>query len=312
MDPPVRLLALNWALDRPQATIHRICSDRVFSRGDKHQTLRADTLTKGHEDVIWLFIRTSEDLVDNEVDASIEMNLEDDLEQAVKQAVAGCVSILDLPQPSAEKIADAVRKARDYVPQTKKPDDKKTKKKGEQPTSRYFGLLPEVDLLNVIGKRMEESEASDVAEAGKVFWNTLVAQNRVTQCPHITIVHRNALPSAVELWERCSKLHSMPLPPFFNFTLGHLVWNKRVMAVTVDDFELADSADGGQEGSEFVSTLSEEVRKSLHITVGTSEDGIPPFEAKALVEEWRSGMRSGIGSLDLEGLVARGRIKGLS
>jgi tRNA ligase len=84
------------------------------------------------------------------------------------------------------------------------------------------------------------------------------------------------------------------------------------MAVTVDDFELGDSPDGGQEGSEFVSKLSEEVRKALHITVGTSKAGVPPFEAKALVEEWHSGKRSGIGSLDLEGVIARGRVKGIS
>jgi tRNA ligase len=309
MDPPVRLLALNWALERPQATIHRICGDRVFSRGDKHQTLRADTLAKSHEDVIWLFIRTSEDLADSEVDASIEMDLEDDLEQAVKRAVTGCVNILGLQQPSAEKIDEAVRKARNYTPQTKKHDDKKTKRKDEQPTPRYFGLLPELDLFDVVGKRVEEAE---LTEGGKSFWNTLAGGNRVTHRPHVTIVHKNSLPGAVELWERCSKLHSMAQPPFFTFTLGHLVWNKRVMAVTVDDFDLGDSADGGQEGSEFVSKLSEEVRKGLHITVGTSEDGIPPVEAKALVEEWRSGKRSEIGSLDLEGVSARGRVKGLS
>ncbi|OAX33523.1 hypothetical protein K503DRAFT_804308 [Rhizopogon vinicolor AM-OR11-026] len=308
MDPPVRLLALNWALDQPQATIHRICGDRVFSRGDKHQTLRADTLAKSHEDVIWQFIRSSEDLADSEVDASIEMNLEDDLEQAVKRAVAGCVSILGLRQPSAEEIDEAVLKARNYAPQTKKPDNKKSKKKDEQPTPRYFGLLPEVDLHAVIEKRMEEAEA----KGGKAFWNALVTENRVTQRPHVTFVHKNSLPGAVELWERCAKLHSMVSPPFFTFALGHLVWNERVLAVTVDDFELGGSADGGQEGSEFVSTLSEEVRKSLHITVGTDKDGISPFEAKALVEEWRSGKRSGVDLLDLEGVTARGRIKGLS
>jgi tRNA ligase len=311
MDPPVRFLALNWTLDLPQAAIHRICGDRIFTRGDKHQSLRADTLAKTHEDVVWLFIRTSEDLADNEVDASIEMNIEDDLEQAVKRAVAGCVSILGLRQPSAEEIDEAVRKARDYAPQTKKSDDKKAKKRDEQPMPRYFGLLPEVDLLDVVGKRMEGAEASDVPEDGKAFWNTLVAENRVSGRPHVTIVHQNSLPGDIELWERCSKLHSMALPPFFTFTLGHLVWNKRIMAVTVDDFELGDSPDGGQEGSEYVSKLSEEVRKALHITVGR-KDEVLAVEAKALVEEWRSGKRSGIGFLNLEGVTARGRIKGLS
>ncbi|KAG1834983.1 RNA ligase-domain-containing protein [Suillus subalutaceus] len=286
MDPPVRLLALNWSLDRPQATIHRICGDRVFARGDKHQTLRADTLAKAHEDVIWQFIRSSEELADQEVDVSIEMDIEDTLEEAVGRAVAACVSTLGLRQPSAEEIDEAVRKARDYVPQTKKPQEEKKKKKDEQSTPRYFGLLPEVDLIDVIGKKMED--ASDVPENGKAFWNALVAGHR---------------------------LHRMALPPSFTFTLGHLVWNKRIMAITVDDFDLDGSPDNpssaGQEGSEFVSKLSEEVRNSLHVTVGTSDPQVAPFEAKALVEAWRFGKRSGIGSLELDGLTARGRMKGL-
>lgn len=312
MDPPVRLLALNWSLDRPQATIHRICSDRVFARGDNHQTLRADTLAKAHEDVIWQFIRTSEELADKEVDVSIEMDIDDTFEQAVDRAVTACVKILGVRQPSAEEIDEAVRTARNYVPQTKKPQEEKKKKKDEQPTPRYFGLLPEVDLIDVIGKQMED--ASDVPENGKTFWNALVAGHRVTVRPHITVVHNKSLPGAVELWERCSQLHRVAIPPLFTFTLGHLVWNKRVMAITVDDFELDGLPDNhssaGQEGSEFVSKLSEEVRNSLHITVGTSDPDVPPFEAKALVEAWRFGKRSGIGSLELDGLTTRGRMKG--
>src|SRR6267154_821168 len=133
MNPHVRLLALNWALDRPQAIIHRICGDRVFSRGDKHQTLRADTKAKAHEDVIWQFLHDSEELADKEVDVSIEMDFEDTLEQAVDRAVSGCVSVLGLRQPSAEEIDEAVRMARTYVPQITKSQEKK-KKKDEQST----------------------------------------------------------------------------------------------------------------------------------------------------------------------------------
>lgn len=313
MDPPVRLLALNWSLDRPQATIHRICGDRVFARGDNHQTLRADTLAKAHEDVIWQFIRNSEELVDKEVDVSIEMDIDDTLEQAVDRAVAACVRFLGVRQPSAEEIDEAVRKARSYAPQKKKPQEEKKNKKDEHPTPRYFGLLPEVDLVNVIGRHIEN--ASDVPENGKTFWNALVAGHRITARPHITVVHNKSLPGAIELWERCSQLHRMALPPSFTFTLGHLVWDKRVMAITVDDFELDNSPDihssAGQEGSEFISKLSEELRNTLHITAGTSDPDVPPFEAKALVEAWRFGKRSGIGSLELDGLTARGRMKGL-
>ncbi|KAG1723778.1 uncharacterized protein EDB91DRAFT_1172043 [Suillus paluster] len=87
------------------------------------------------------------------------------------------------------------------------------------------------------------------------------------------------------------------------------------MAITVNDFELDGSPDThssvGQEGNEFVTKLSEEVRNGLHITAGTRDPNVSTVEAKALVEAWRSGKRSGTGSLDLEGLTARGRIKRL-
>ncbi|KAG1723779.1 uncharacterized protein EDB91DRAFT_1351111 [Suillus paluster] len=129
------------------------------------------------------------------------MDLEDDLEQAVDRA---------------EEIDEVVCKARSYVLKTKKPREEKKKKKDEQPTPRYFGLLPEVDLIGVIGKQMEETS----------FWNALVAEHRTTVRPHITVVHKNSLPGATELWERCSQLHRMAFPPSFTFTLGHLVWNK--------------------------------------------------------------------------------------
>ena len=68
MSPRVRLLALNWALDKPPARIHRICGDRVMDRGDNHQTLRADNVAKTHEGVIWKFINSTEELAEDEVD----------------------------------------------------------------------------------------------------------------------------------------------------------------------------------------------------------------------------------------------------
>ena len=74
MSPPVRLLALNWALDKPPAMIHRICSDRIIGRGENHQTLRADvSAAKSHEGVI----NTTEDLVPDEMDAVIDMDVEE-------------------------------------------------------------------------------------------------------------------------------------------------------------------------------------------------------------------------------------------
>jgi tRNA ligase len=85
------------------------------------------------------------------------------------------------------------------------------------------------------------------------------------------------------------------------------------MAVTVDNIELVaeEGSRLGQEGQEFISKLSDDVRNRLHITVGTKNGDVKPVEAKFLVERWRTGEKYGIFVEELEGVVVKGRIKGL-
>jgi tRNA ligase len=311
--PSVRLLALNWCLDQPRATILRVCGDRVFDRGDKHQTLRADKVGKLHEGVIWQFMQDTEELSDSEVDASIDMNIGEPLESAVAHAVDGCVDILGLERPSQEKIDAAIAVAKGYAPAMKKGPSKNDKNTKGDPSPRYFGVLAELDCEALIAPQIEKGE--NIPYNGKTFWHKLVSDKRITERPHITVVHMAGLPAAADLWERCTALDRLPAVPLFSFTLGHLVWNDRIMALTVEDLELAEAPDNdddpGQERHEFVSKLPADVRDTLHITVGTLNADVLPYEAKGLVEAWRNGTRTGIGSLELDGLSAKGRIKGL-
>ncbi|KAF8799416.1 hypothetical protein BYT27DRAFT_7263948 [Phlegmacium glaucopus] len=304
---PVRLLALNWSLDLPRATIHRICGDRVQERGDNHQSLRADTSTKSHEEVIWMFINSTQELTLSEVDNVIEMELGESLEDAVRRAVQGCVSVLGLEMPSDEKIQEALDVVKGYAPAVKKPDHPKDKKKLD---TRYYGLLPEVDL--------EELLDPILANENTDFWTKLKADNRVTKRPHVTIVHRNSINQERELWDRCAALHEMKTTSLFKGRLSNVVWDGRVMAITVEDFDLEGSSSGGsddevQEGHEFVSKLPYDVRERLHITVGTKSEKVPAVEAKAMVQEWRKNgnAENNIQSIKLDDLIVYGRIKGL-
>jgi len=79
------------------------------------------------------------------------------------------------------------------------------------------------------------------------------------------------------------------------------------MAVTVD--EVVPTSDDDEAGKAFVDQLPQEVRKKLHITVGTANKDIEPFEAHELVEDWRNGKRTK--SLQLTELPTEGRIRGL-
>jgi tRNA ligase len=123
-------------------------------------------------------------------------------------------------------------------------------------------------------------------------------------------------------------LHCMPSPPLFRFKLGYVVWNVRVMAVTVDDVELATTTittdtttttapmwlGTTPAGQELVSLLKDDVKRQLHITVGTKDTGVRPAEAKSLVEKWRNGGKkggNGVRSVELGGAVAAARLEGL-
>lgn len=311
-NPPVRLLALNWALEQPVATIHRICSDRVYNRGENHQTLQADARGKSHEEVIWQFLEQREELEEGEVDEVIEMDINEDLEHAFDRAVDGCVRILGLEKPDQEKVALALAAARGYEP-TRKGDkkeerekEKEKEKKGKPP--RYYGFVPEVDLVDLLNPVFSKGGDADAAD-GRKFFTDLKKNGRITKQPHITIVHSKAVDSdsSRQLWDRCSDLYLSSTPSTFRFNLGSVVWDGRVMAVIVDEVVPVNDDDDG--GKSFVDQLPHEVRKKLHITVGTANRDIAPFEAHALMEDWRNGKR--IKWLQLTNIPTEGRIRGL-
>ncbi|KAF7297826.1 tRNA ligase [Mycena kentingensis (nom. inval.)] len=306
MDPPVRLMALNWSLDKhAPAMVHRICADRVQGRGENHQTLRPDD-AKSHEDVLWMFITQTQALASSEVDEVVEMELGEDLEVAVGRAVDACVRVLGVKPPDAELVRKAIEHARAYVPPVKKPDAAPTKgKKPEAP--RYYALLPEVSLDALLQSRE--------ALAGVSFWRKLRDAGRVAARPHVTLVHQNALKGTDEeaqaFWEQCKTLHGMKQPPLFRFALGDVVWNDRVMAVTVRDVELVEEGEGEDGlGAKFVATLPDELKQRMHITVGTRDPNVPPVEAKVMVEKWRKN-GEGAESVPLGDEVVFGRVKGM-
>jgi tRNA ligase len=323
MHPPVRLLALNWSLDRPLSKIHRTLADRILARGANHQTLHGDaTGAKSHEDVLWQFLRDSEPLSDDdEADATIEMDVNEDLEQSLARAIDGIVRVLALPRPDMERVGKALAKARAYKPALSPSDAKRTKQTDKAPPPpRYFALLAEIDLVDTL-----EAHIPRGASPLRDFWDELKGSpdgahhsgaGRVARTPHVTIVHsrqqqqQDRDPTSVALWERCVALHALHAPPLFRARLGHLVANERIMAATVEDLCVDDpEEDVGQEGATFVSQLDPGLRERLHITIGTKDASVPAVEAGALVQAFKEG-ETGIENVPLEGVYVRGRIKG--
>ncbi|EIW74468.1 RNA ligase [Coniophora puteana RWD-64-598 SS2] len=351
--PPVRLLGLQWALDAPPATLHRVCGDRVLARGENHQSLRPnpENVTL-HEDVIWQFIRGREELGEGELDECIDMELEEDLESALRRAVDGVVQLLDLERPSEEKMREALEAVRGYVAGEKRQEPAKSKEKGKKKkeegveSARYFGILPELSLASLLDPLFT---SPDAPVEGTKMWEQIKQHKQVANRPHITFVHRLTRANEEKLWDACVRVASLQTPPTFWVRLGSVLWNGRVMGITVEEMGVVEENKGeapattsttadhaqdeeapdahlqtvsgptrpGREGRRFLDGLEPEVLKRLHITAGTHEHGVKPIECMSMTVDWRNGRRKEIGEFELKGpdgkgVVVEGRVKGLN
>ena len=331
--PPAHLLALHWPLaDLPRATLHRLCAERIAARGDRHQTLHAGA----HERVLWQFLDNAEELRDAEVDAVVSMDPEEPLEDALARAAGQVATLLGRERPDAENMGRALAAARAYEPRVKggnkkggkqkaaedaaeaeeKERKREEKERGKGKPPRYYGVLAEVDLQAVVAPALDAASAGLPSEAKK-FWEKLVQGKRVQGRPHITLVHSKQLPdpSASALWERCRAVDALERGPLLRFRLGDVVWNERIMAVTVVDVAVADNGEGegGEEAVKFVELLEDEVKERLHVTVGTRDKSVPPVEAKDMVVGWKrkGDKKAGVWSVPLVDVWAKGRVKGL-
>ena len=286
---PVRILALNWSLDQPPAAIHRICSDRIQQRNS-------------HEDLLWLFISTAEELTPSEVDNVVEMKLGESMEESVKRAVEGCVTVMGLEMPSDEKIQEGLVKAKNYVP-VKKPEEKK------KPNVLSYVLFSTVNLEELLDRAFANEDQSN-----KDFWRQLKTDRRISKRPYITIVHIYERNTKSDLWNRCIALHEMStgIPPLFKGTLSNVLWDGDFMAITVEDFDVASTSFESKEGHKFVSNLRDDDRSRLHILVGTKHKDVQPLKAMTMVQKWRRGKNlHKIRSIKLDDLTVYGRIKSL-
>ncbi|KAJ7177003.1 RNA ligase [Mycena filopes] len=325
--------------------VHRICAARITHRGANHQTLRASAPSTStstaepdndhHERVIWRFLHSAEALAPGEVDDVIEMRVGEELEAAVQRAVGGLVRVLGVPAPAEARVAEGVERGRAYAvaaaaTATAGKGNANAKGKGKQPQQqqqpqpkkakppRYYGFLTTLDLAAVLPERVKAHPGA------AAFLAQLVKDKRVPERPHVTIVHSKALTGpneeagSSELWEKCRGLDDFgaggpeKAAQDFRLTLGSVLWNDRVMALTVEDAQSAVStSEVSAEGQAFLKALVAPVRARLHITVGTRDSGVKPVEAKGLVEAWRMGGGAGVNEVKLEGLTAQGRVRGM-
>ncbi|KAF5357059.1 hypothetical protein D9756_006525 [Leucocoprinus leucothites] len=342
--PPARLIALNWSFSHLSPPItHQICSDRIISRGTNHQTLVPSdpSSKKTHQQILWMFLNAYEELTPSEVDASIDLELSEDseLEEMVAVAVDGLFKVKSLvgeggvlegvEKPDVARIREVVSdviggyQVRKGTAKEKVVEEKEVQKQQKQQAKppRYFGLVPDFHLRKFVDSVLSGQDAVDPERiAGAEFFQTLKSAGRVTEAPHITIVHKKQLPQDQNIWDQCTEVTAMGQPPKFDCRIGHILWDDRVMVLAVDDVQPAAEwtfssgearVDAEKQGKEFLSVVPEETRSGLHVTVGTLNGSILPVEGKTLVERWRAGEKEGIRCVEFDEAVITARLKGL-
>jgi len=314
---------------------HQICSERIISRGANHQSLVpsfADpSVRSDHERVLWKFLNAYEELTPSEVDHSIDLELTKDskLEDMVSASVdrlfevktlVGSGGVLEgMEKPDSVKIREVVQdilenyKANENV-ERRQTNEGKGQKQQKQPP-RYFGLIPDVSVRKLIDEVFSGPGAQDAEKIpGAAFFQELKSANRVTEEPHITIVHQKALPVEQDVWDKSTAVTKFSHAIVFGCKIEAVVWDDRVMVLAVEDIRFDHSTPpkkGEEVAKEFLEAVPNETKNRLHITVATASEEIKPVEGKDLMERWREGEKEGIRHVSVDDVVVQAKLKGL-
>lgn len=307
-DHRIRRVALVFTIDKlPGNLIHRVCSDRILHRGNRHQSLRADPESSAHEMVLEKFLHEHEpfDQVmngdsDGRYDEVIEVDPTLEAPEMLDYLIKRIIEIIPgLKAPEQTNVQKALSEALGYDPSIKK------ESKMEPIRIRYYAISVESDLLTFL-----ESHFENVPQA---LYHQLKADGRIERRPHITLVHHKEVDGgdeeAKKTWDhalKLSKRYGSDIKPI-DVQLGpRIAWNDRVMAVEAHLIDPADEMQG---------VLRH--RSTFHITVGTKDREVPAVEGKFLITAMLRGKDKTEDGLEVRvanvgTTVAQGRVKGMT
>lgn len=325
--PGARFVALHYVHDpKPQMLprIRQVTQERIFARGDNHQTIQAGT--KSRSDILGImegFLGRFEpvnpyvapddgfdEIIDLDVMASSRENLE-----TVVSSLHKMYPKLVSKVPNDEDLDKAIEAAlSDYKPDIKHDLSFKSNKRdrgrnangiGVQPAQPkapkldYFCIkLPTKDVLSTLDKLFDQ-ESPEKAR----MYRQLQQSRRIQPAFHVTLIHRASVHSHPELWSHLSDLHAKalsevsrgpsaqapdPLLGKCRVRLERVVWDDKVMCIVVRLLN---------EGWETANSVA-------HITVGTANQDIKPKESNDLLQRWmETGSETGIGDFEVVGHV---------
>lgn len=310
--PECRFVALHYVHDPKSEMlpeIRRVTQERVFSRGDNHQTIQAGS--KSREEITSImegFLRRFEPLdphsapdeaFDEVINLDVLESSRHNLELVVNGLRASYPKLIPEP-PSPEALDEAIASAMNEYQVNLKHDlsfQSKNKNKGARnatadprnpsgnaentPPSQadkieYFCIrVPTSTVLTAL-----ESAFSDQDPNVARFYRQLQQSRRIQPAFHVTLIHRASIPQHADLWQRLTDLHtkaksSYPDTPDTvlgkcGIQLERVVWDNRIMAI------VARIPDADWTSANAIP----------HITVGTAETSIKPKESNDLLQRW--------------------------
>ena len=324
--PGARFVALHYVHDpKPQMLpiIRQITQERIFARGDNHQTIQAGT--KSRSDILGIMegflgrfepvnpYAAPDDGFDEVIDLDVAASSRKNLEKVVS-SLHKIYPKLVPKMPNDEDLDNAIKAAlSDYKPDIKHDLSFKSSKKDRgssangigvqpgqpKPKLEYFCIkLPPNEVLSTLDKLFNR----EPPESAKMY-RQLQQSRRVQPAFHVTLIHRASVKSHPELWSQLSDIHTNalseashsssaqtpdPLLGKCRVRLERVVWDDRVMCIVV---RLLD------EGWETANSIA-------HVTVGTAKEDIKPKESNDLLQRWmESGSQSGIADFGVAGHV---------
>lgn len=300
--------------------MHKICSSRIVTRGQNHQSLRAG---EEHEKAIWQFFGQYEkyDPAMNSEDSKFHESLAIDLrwgkEETLRKTVEFLSGVLGFEMPSEERIEEALKFASEYKTNIERPVS--VAQQNKKQAIRYYGISVEQDLNVLLAPFFSDPEIDST------LFNHLLTTQRLELHPHITLVHEAELTSTdLELSEQAKELWGIYEKRIADASLEGVeslqvqielgptvIWDDRVMTIQVSIV-----GDQGTRSNVGHIQLGATREGTGHVTVGTFAMEVRPLEGKLLLEKWSKGEKEIIEGGKIRSLVigrsaCQGKLGGL-
>ncbi|KAF2401341.1 tRNA ligase [Trichodelitschia bisporula] len=337
MIPNATFVALHWVHERRNLDeVLQAMQDRVFTRGDNHQTIQAGTNSR--EEVTGImkgFLQRFEPCdTEREPDSNFDLVIDlqptapsrENLEIIVSRLNSEYPTIFD-NMPTASDLDEAIEQAlNEYTPDIKhelqfgkakrsnEPKRDRNQPKGQaagrkavkEPKVEFFAARVSTQRVQEVLDRLFVSKPSDVAR----FYNQLKGTRRMQSEFHVTLVHRLSAGQDPGQWEQLCALHQPAFGPLWEQEkisnsphppepgLGHC--RVQLERVIWDDRVMCFVVRLIND-SESAARLFKTVNRVAHITVGTASPSIKPVESNALIDRWlQNGGDSNSGVMEAE------------